>query len=495
MIQRFSRRSFLAALTTSLASGALAGAPTDSLRPRLRGEGFAKKAVPGPDAIFRDANLSGKVTYAVADGETGAILESRNGTTGAPPASVAKAVTALYALDALGGEHRFKTSVIVTGGLDNGVVLGDLVLVGGGDPTLDSNHLAELAAQIKDAGIREVKGSFLVWDRALPREDRIDAGQPDQVGYNPAISGLALNYNRVHFGWTRGSNGYNVTMDARTERYRPDVTVAKMQVVSREAPIYTYQSTPARDEWTVARRALGNGGARWLPVRLPGLYAGDVFRTMARSHGLVLDAPKVVDELPEGDTAALFYSESLRSILQDMLKYSNNLIAEMVGLSATARRTGRAESLRESADEMSRWAASELGMTETKLIDHSGLGDASRMRADEMAIALAEVRARGFRSMLKPIPMRDSRGRPVASSAIKVDAKTGTLNYVSGLAGYMTTPEGAELTFAIFAVDLDRRSRIPRADRESPEGARGWNLRAKRLQQKLIERWAALYHS
>lgn len=493
MTQRFSRRAFLAALSTSIAAGALADAPARSLRPRLRGEGFARRAVPGPEAIFRDANVSGKVTYAVASTATGNILESRNAGTAAPPASVAKAVTALYALHELGAEHRFRTSVIASGGVKNGVVEGDLVLAGGGDPTLDSNHLAELAAQIKQAGIREVRGRFLVWDGALPREDRIDPAQPDHVGYNPAISGLALNYNRVHFGWQRGSNGYSVTMDARTEKYRPDVSVAHMQVVSRDMPVYTYKATPVRDEWTVARGALGQGGARWLPVRLPGLYAGDVFRTMARSHGLVLPAPEVVEELPEGETEALVHSAPLHVMLKDMLKYSNNLIAEMVGLAATARRVGHATSLRESAAEMSRWAGAELGMTETRLVDHSGLGDASRMRADEMARALVEVKARGFRKMLKQISMRDGRGRPVSSHPITVHAKTGTLNYVSGLAGYITTPEGTELAFAVFAADIATRAGIPRAQRERPPGARSWNIRAKRLQQALIERWAALY--
>lgn len=495
MKQQFSRRSFLAALSTSFATGALAGAPTQSLRPQLRDGGLGRQAVPGPEAVFRDANLSGKVTYAVANAETGAILESRNGGTGVPPASVAKAVTALYALDVLGRDHRFQTSVIVTGGVRNGIVQGDLVLAGGGDPTLDSNHLAELAAQVKATGIREVRGRFLVWDGALPRQDRIDAGQPDHVGYNPAVSGLALNYNRVHFGWQRGANGYSVTMDARTEKYRPEVSMARMQVVQRSIPVYTYAATPEQEEWTVASGALGKGGARWLPVRLPDLYAGDVFSTMARSHGIVLSSPERADRLPAGETAAVVTSAPLHLILNDMLEYSNNLIAEMVGLTTTARRLGSVASLKASATEMSRWAGAALGMAQTRLVDHSGLGDASRMKADEMAQALAKVRENGFRAMLKPIPMRDDRGRPASSHPITVHAKTGTLNYVSGLAGYLTTPNGVELAFAVFAADIERRSRIPRAQRERPEGARGWNARAKRLQRQLIERWAALYGS
>jgi D-alanyl-D-alanine carboxypeptidase/D-alanyl-D-alanine-endopeptidase (penicillin-binding protein 4) len=52
-----------------------------------------------------------------------------------PPASVAKALTSLYALDTLGADHRFQTRVMATGSVIGGVLKGDLILVGGGDHT------------------------------------------------------------------------------------------------------------------------------------------------------------------------------------------------------------------------------------------------------------------------------------------------------------------------------------------------------------------------
>ena len=74
-------------------------------------------------------------------------------------------------------------------------------------------------------------------------------------------------------------------------------------------------------------------------------------------------------------------------------------------------------------------------------------------------------------------------------------AKTGTLNFVSGLAGYMTAHDGTVMAFSIYAADEDRRAKLTRAQRESPEGARWYNGRAKNMQQELIERWGALYGS
>ena len=500
MTKQLSRRGFLGGFlgttgAAALPELALANAPLRSLRPVVRQPGLGSGADGGIAGLVQRAGLKGEVICAVADVETGLRLEELNGRSSLPPASVAKALTALYALDVLGDDYRFETKVLASGPVENGVLKGDLVLKGGGDPTLSTNHLALLAAAVKEKGIREVRGAFRVDDTALPYVRSIDAGQPDHVGYSPAVSGIALNFNRVHFEWKRGSQGYAVSMDARTDRYRPEVQTATMKVVKRSLPVYTYADRGGVDSWTVARSALGKGGARWLPVRKPGEYAGDVFRTMMRAHGITLRKAKV-GKSPNGSVLASHKSARLPVLLRGMLKHSNNLTAEMIGMTATAALTGNAGSLKRSAAEMSSWAASSYGMHSTRLVDHSGLGDASRMAPGDLVGALVKVRKTGaLRPLLKPFLMRDSRGRVNKAHPIKVDAKTGTLNFVSGLGGFMTAADGTELAFAIFIADVDKRARIRRSDREVPQGARQWNRGAKKLQQKLIERWGALYGS
>lgn len=495
MKNSFSRRRFLLTATAGILSAraAQAAPPDVSLRPVLRGESFFKRAVRGADEILADARLTGNVSFAVADAKTGLLLETQSAATARPPASVAKALTALYALDALGPDHRFETQLLATGGIVDGEIEGDLVLVGGGDPTLDTNTLATMAADLKAAGIIGVKGGFKVYEGALPVLPRIDPEQPDQVGYNPGVSGLALNFNRVHFEWKRANGKYSVTMEGRSDKYRPAVRMAAMQLRDRSAPVYTYEDQGHVEAWTVARGALGSGGARWLPVRKPGLYAGEVFASLAGSYGIRLGAPELIKVVPAGEVLVRHGSDDLRSILRGMLKWSTNLTAEMVGLTATRARGETPDGLRASANSMNAWAREALGMQSAALVDHSGLGDDSRVTAADMVTALIKVHDSGLRAILKPIALRDKKHRVVKDHPMKVDAKTGTLNFVSALAGYLTGPDGTEMAFAIFAADEDIRATIKREDREGPPGGKAWNGRAKRMQQALIERWGVLY--
>lgn len=489
------RRLFLTSAAAFLASGtgALAAAPLASLRPVMRGEDFFKRAVRDVERIIADEKLSGRVAFAVARADGSKWLEAQHETAATPPASVTKAITALYALETLGPAHQFVTQIYVTGGVVNGEVQGDLVLTGGGDPTLDTNCLAQLAADLKAAGVRAVKGKFKVYEASLPVLTRIDPAQPDHVGYNPGLSGLALNFNRVHFEWKKTSGAYKVTMDARSDRYRPDVAMARMAVRERSVLVYTYEDRDNVDSWTVARGALGSGGSRWLPVRKPGLYAADVFATLAGAQGIRLGKPEMINVASAGTPIVELASATLLVILRDMLRFSTNLTAEMVGLAASRKRGVAAGDLARSAAEMNRWAIDALGMQSPKLVDHSGLGDASTVTAQDMAKALIEVRNSALRPILKSFTMRDEKGRPVKDHPIAVYAKTGTLNFVSSLAGYITAPDGTEMAFAIFASDMVARGGIAREDREAPRGGRSWNRRAKRVQQALIERWGVMY--
>lgn len=488
-----SRRFVLGGVIAGLASPALAEGLAVSPRPLARpSAGTASvKAAPEAGALIEAAKLGGDVGYVVADARSGKILEAVNPRDALPPASTAKTITSLYALERLGTGHRYATRVLVTGPVAGGVVEGDLILAGSGDPEMDTDKLGDLAARLAATGIRQVRGAFLIHDGALPAIARIADDQPDHVGYNPAICGLNLNYNRVHFEWKRGQDGYGVVMDARGERFSPQVRLARMEVVRRDAPLFTYRERSGAEEWTVASAALGKGGSRWLPVRNPGAYVGEVFQALARAQGIDLPEGRRIDRLPEGaQVVAEWGGDPLPDVLRRMLRWSTNLTAEVVGLTASG-----AGGLRASAGVMSDWAKGRLGAT-GRFVDHSGLGGDSRISAEQMVQALVAAQATPAGQALKPqlrnLGMRDGDGDAIDSS-VTVIGKTGTLNFVSALVGYVQPPSGRELAFAIFCADPARRDRIPVAQREQPEGGKAWTRRARRLQGQLLSRWAGLY--
>ncbi len=494
MTFKYSRRFFVTTALSALGTAGFAGAPEVSLRPQKRPDGPRPPRATGAQTLIDTANLGGTVSFAVVDPATGKVLEAHNGAKGLPPASVTKALTALYALDTLGPDYRFETRLLATGPVKDGVLEGDLILAGGADPTVDTDVLASMAEKLKATGVTRVAGKLRCWAGAVPFVRAIDPGQPDHVGYNPSISGLNLNFNRVHFEWKRKGQDYDVTMEARTARFRPSVRAARMQIADRKGPVYVYSDGGDHDRWSVARRALGKGGARWLPVRYPHAYATEVFARLAVVTGITVTAGEAVKALPDAPMLVSHQSAPLRDILQDMLKFSTNLTAELVGMTASARRRGRRTGLAASAREMSIWAQQELGMKNAALADHSGLSDASYLTAVDLARALARVgKSDALRPILKPVTMRDQNGSPNKKHPIDVAAKTGTLYFVSSLAGYATSPKGKELAFAILTANDDLRAKVDSKNDTRPPGSKSWNTRSKRLQQKLIERWSTLY--
>ncbi len=445
---------------------------------------------------MQKAQLSGKVGFAVADARSGLILESHNLAAAMPPASVAKAITALYGLDTLGSAHQFITQIIVTGPISGGKVQGDLILAGTGDPALSTDGLASMAARLKALGVTGVTGKFKVYGGALPLIHAIEPGQPDHVGYNPAVSGLNLNYNRVHFQWVPSGGSYKVAMDARSDKYRPAVSSSRMQIVNRDLPVYAYKRGQNMiDEWSVSRKALGGkAGSRWLPVRRPDLYAGETFQALASAYGVRLPKVQLADRLPQGTAIVSHGSSDLSRLTRDMMKWSTNLTAEVIGLTATRKRGQNAGSLKASAGAMSNWMRQGLGAQQARLVDHSGLSDASKVSAQDMVKMLVKMGPGGvLHSHMKAVAPKNAEGKTNANAAHKINAKTGTLNFVSSLAGYVTTGDGSTLAFSIFTADMQQRSRIAKADRERPQGGKAWGARSRWLQHQLINRWAGLY--
>lgn len=495
------RRNVLSGLIASAAMPALANAPLRSPFPPARpgvietlepaALGPIRRPSGGLQELLAQARLSGETGLIALDAETGEVIEEHRANLLLPPASTAKAVTSMYALRSLGPEYRFVTRILAQGGtIEGGTLRGDLILRGGGDPVLQTSDLARMADELIERGLRRVEGRFLVDATALPTIRQIDPTQPVQAGYNPGISGLNLNFNRVHFAWEVAAGRATLSMDARSDREIPPVSVIDIRAVSRDVPVYTHELRAQRERWTVAGSALRTSGSRWLPVQRPAEYAGDVLRALLQARGCRVPEPSVANAPQGGAILAEHQSTTLVSILRGMLRYSTNLTAETVGMAATLNNGHRVQSLQSSAAQMNAWEQQAYGARGLAFVDHSGLGEGSRLSARAMASYMLSARREGILpGLLRDHPMRDAQGRQQSGHPIAVQAKTGTLNFVSALAGYAQPRGGRPIVFSIMSADLPRRRAISDDESERPAGTRTWTNRARALQQDLIERW------
>jgi D-alanyl-D-alanine carboxypeptidase/D-alanyl-D-alanine-endopeptidase (penicillin-binding protein 4) len=479
--------------------------------------------------VLDTRNFTGEIGYAVVDLATGEMLDAHLPDRGFPPASVIKLVTALYGLDTLGPGRRFETRLIASGEIANGVLKGDLCLQGGGDPELDSDDLAELAKQAAALGLTRVEGRFLVDATVLPTLDRIDADQPVYVAYNPSVSGVNLNFNRVLFEWARGAK--DLTLQARALGVSPAVNTVSISDAPSVHGVFDYRQTPGMETWMVARSALKREGKRWLPVRRPVAHAADVFRTLAAGAGVMLPPGEAGAAPAGGRVLARVASRPLRDMTRLMLKHSTNLTAEAIGLSASRARGRPVADLAASGREMADWArdyvgvgvgvgagvgagagigrrasarspgalfaaeASERTGDAMRFANHSGLTPDSRITPQQLVRILRTADQRegtALRDILKPLDLKARKGETGPARPAHGWAKTGTMNFVTGLGGYIDAASGRRLAFAIFAEDLERREAAGMG-RERPRGARTWLARTRRMERKLTLDWAARY--
>ncbi len=484
-------RCLVLALGAAALGSALAGpAVAKQFAPRLQ-SGEEIRAALGP---------SGVSGWMAIDLDTGAVVDQGNAGRSFAPASVAKLPTAAFALDALGADYRFETRVLAGGPIRKGHVEGDLILQGGGDPELDTDALLPLVIELAARGITGVRGGLLADGSGLPQVSEITRAQEIDAAYNPSVSGLNLNFNRVHVKWDARKGHERLSVEAAAVRLSPVVEIVRVALAPGPgAPLFAFREEDGNELWQMAREAYRGEAARWLPVKRPETYAAEVFRKLAGDRGIELERARPGRAPAGADVLAVHRSRPLAEILREMLRHSTNLTAEVTGSAATRAVGMQARSLADSAAVMNAWAGSVAGFPvgdpEFRLVNHSGLTLDSRISPRRMVGLLAALGRRspggsganaglpdGIAGYLRPHDV-SAEGVALDYRRLEVVAKTGTMSYVRGLAGYVATPGGRRLAFAIFSNDLDRRGAGPeRVDK-------AWMGRAKAFERALIRNW------
>jgi D-alanyl-D-alanine carboxypeptidase/D-alanyl-D-alanine-endopeptidase (penicillin-binding protein 4) len=411
-------------------------------------------------ALDASALRGARVGALVVDAERGAVLFERAPDLALVPASNLKILTALAALDAFGPAHRFTTRVLANAPVDAEGAVDVLYLQGGGDPALTSESWWRLAADLRLAGLREVRRGIVVDDSAFDAARWHPSwGRVTSRAYYAPIGALSANYGafavEVRPGPAPGAP-LAVTLDP---------PVASLRVVTRArtgppgSPSTLVVDRVAAGELEEVRVAgsLAAGAepeSFYRSVADPGRYAGALARLQLEANGVRVGAGLARGGVPLDATELLaFEGRPLGEIVGLLVKHSNNEIAEALVKALAAQRGAGSWELG-TALVRERLVGLGLDASGLELVDGSGLSTGNRVSArllvDALRVAGGSFRLGPELLAALPIAARDGTLRKRAGGADgRVRAKTGLLDRVTALSGYAELADGRTAAFAV----------------------------------------------
>ena len=389
---------------------------------------------------------------------------SFNAGTAMNPASVIKLVTTYAGLELLGPTYTWKTEVYSAGEMRGGILQGDLVLKGTGDPKLTADRFAAMLKQLRDRGLDEIQGD-LILDRSFFENGVHDEAAFDGENlraYNVGPDPLLLSLKTVRFTFAP-------TMDNKQVSISPDVKPAQLEIVNHMKLVDTpcgewrerialamQEIKPVRLRVTFTGNFPRSCGERVWNISLldHARFVGGVFANLWRGSGGKWEG--AVKLLPTPSRAKLIASTEsppLADVVRDINKFSNNVMARQLFLTLSAeawvgsiKEPGNAS---RSAQIVKEWLAKKnIAASELVLENGSGLSRLERISANTLAQMLdAAWRSSVMPEFISSMPLlgldgtlrKRNRGESIAGQA---HVKTGTLNDARAIAGYLLDQSG-----------------------------------------------------
>jgi len=385
------------------------------------------------------------------------------------PASTMKLVTTYAALELLGPAYTWTTDVYTTGALQNGVLSGDLVIRGTGDPKLTLENFWLLLRNVRARGVREIRGDVVLDRTHFSTEDfdpaRFD-GDPIRP-YNTGPDALLVNFKAVTVQFVPDAAARSIRLIAEPPLEAVQVVnnvslaegpcgdwVAKLKFdpqVGAESARLVVSGPYARDcgERTRSFSLLGHRG-----------YASALFSNLWKELGGTVTG--TVRDGPTPAAARLLTSArspALSEIVRDINKYSNNVMARQLFLTLGAAGRGIPGTMEKARQVIRQWLAQKgLAMPELVMENGSGLSRIERITARGMGEMLLDA----FRSPVMPeliasLPIVAADGTmrkrlPDAEVAGQAHIKGGTLTGVRAIAGYVLDARGRRVV-VVFIVN------------------------------------------
>ena len=388
------------------------------------------------------------------------------------PASVMKLVTTYAALDVLGPDFLWKTNVTMDGSIQNGLLDGNMVVRGGGDPKLVVERLQTLLTQVHTSGVRAIRGD-IVLDRSAFSEPTANAAEFDGEPlrpYNTQPDALLINFKTLVMTFTpdlaqgralvrtepplagvRVDGSVPLLPSAPCGDWRGDLR-ASVDSPSRVQFLGSYASACGERVWSSAYAEPASFAARAIEGSwrlLGGLLTGQVREASASELAMLRSRGTL-----SGQTSPLRLespSLPLLDIVRDVNKFSNNVMAQhlllSLGLHSQLGQTqaGTFEAGRAAAQA---WWLKTLPAAAPPVLDNgAGLSRSGRISARSLAALLQHAAKSPLADALAdslPLVGVDGSMRERAKAATgRAQIKTGSLRDVSAVAGYAFGASGS----------------------------------------------------
>ncbi len=421
-----------------------------------------------PIATFTNNNLhkNANISILVKDLNSGKTLYSHRAGSATIPASTMKLVTTATALEMLGADYRFKTTLDIDGEISADSILnGNLIIYGSGDPTLGSAKLGNIQflndwiSAIQKAGIKQINGNIVA-----------DASAYDTEGINPKWTweDMGNYYASAAYGISYKDNTFEMELKSGAAGTTPEIVKITPNIPEltfnnhlksttiRFDSAYFY-GAPFQNERSLYGEIPANRSSFKIKgdIPRPGLVLARDFAWKLKSSGIPVSG-NATDEVTVGKRTTIYshFSPKLSEIIQEINVTSNNHYAEHL-FRHLALKSGKPASTVKAIDTINNfWKAKGLPVDELFMQDGSGLSPQNAVSANFYVSMLSYMEKSknksAFRASL-PVAGKSGTIRNLLKGTSldgKVQAKSGTISRVRAYSGYINA-NGKQLAFAI----------------------------------------------
>ncbi|MDP2102386.1 MAG: D-alanyl-D-alanine carboxypeptidase/D-alanyl-D-alanine-endopeptidase [Methylotenera sp.] len=373
------------------------------------------------------------------------------------PASVMKLVTTNAALELLTPTYRWKTEVYKNGSVTNGVLDGDLIIKGYGDPSFKAQEFWRLLMRLQQAGIKQIKGDLII-DKSVFEKNAGDINTFDDEtwrAYNAPPSAFLVNGRGTSFKFTADEAAVKIAQEfelpelqiinnmtlkqGACSAWRNDMRYAVNAFDNRATVIFSGSYTPDCGEKYLELSVFDDEKYAFYSFKKLWRELGGKFNGALKIQATPSTAIKVIEQV----------SDPLGYVVRDINKWSNNLMARQLLLTIAVENSGAPATEVKGSEAIKTWLASKgLRFDELVIENGSGLSRLERISAEHLGQMLVSAyNGAVMPEFVASMPILSKDGTVIGRlkdslSNGQAHLKTGSLNGVNAVAGYVLDANG-----------------------------------------------------